>query len=138
MVDTLPDPEIEAVELIEELLDLTEHAAEAGDELPADWTPTSPTFVLVACDLVASEGTCPVYADCTIRCTVYARGRRRAKRIALDLQALLIDRGSVAPFARHRPLTGPLLTRDPSLNANVASITVRSTLRTVPLVLPGS
>lgn len=138
MADTLPDPVDEAVELVQHLLALTDHGATAGDELPSTWKPSSPPFVALAIDLVDGEGTWPIYADCTLRVTVYAGGRRRARRIALDLQGLLVAEGSRPPFSRHRPLTGPLTTRDPALLADVASITARSTLRTVPLELAGS
>lgn len=138
MADTLPDPDAEAADLIEALLAELDHDATVDTDLPSTWTPTDPAHVLVACDLIDATGTWPIYADCTIRATVYASGPRRAKRIALDLLGLLVDAGAQPPFARHRPLTGPLLTRDDANKADVASITVRSTLRTVPLVLPGS
>lgn len=136
MVDAqLPDPVRAVRDLVIELYGDADETVDVRTDLPSNWVPSGDSVILVAVDLVAAEGTWPIYADCTTRLTAYASKPSEARRLALLGQGLIISRGARSPFARHRPLTGPLLTRDDAHKADVASITVRSTLRTEPLAL---
>lgn len=128
---TLPDPETAAADLLDDLFDELGETVTVGFTVPDNWTKAAGPHAQVAVDLVDSTEW-PVYADCTVRITVMAAGHSEARRLALLAQGVLTSRGSVPPFARFRPLTGPLSAVDPAHKAPVASVTVRATVRSEP------
>lgn len=125
---TYPDPERQAVD------DLTDAFADQGETVtvgigvPTDWTPGDTTHVQVAWDGTPRD-LHPVALRPTLRITVWASGPSEAKRVALLAHGLLLARG------QYHQLTGPFPTRDPQTRADLASFTVRATVRSEPLPL---
>lgn len=128
----LPDPENEVRDLLDDLYTEADETVTVAVGVPVEWTKADGAHAQVAVDLIDSTEW-PVYADCTIRVTVMSDRPTESRRLALLASGLLTARGSVPPFARFRPLTGPLSAVDPAHQAPIASVTVRGTLRSVPI-----
>lgn len=99
--------------------------ATVGVGVPPGWTLTSTPHVSVALDGQLIDH--PVVAHCTIRCTARAASTTEAKRLATLAQAHLL---AVPDFAcGAASLTGVLPARDPDTHAELASVTVRVSVR---------
>jgi hypothetical protein len=125
----LPDPERAVRDYLAPLLP----QATVGIGVPGNWTPSAPKPHLQ----VATDGTFlagwPVAGESTIRLVAWAAGPTTAKALAQHAMGLLLAHTGSDTIARTRPLTGLLPSRDEQTNAETAAVTVRVTLRAVPL-----
>lgn len=104
-------------------------APTVGLVLPADWKLTSPPAVVVFDDSGPTQW--PVVVRPTIRVTVWANGRSRARMVAGAALGLLLAR----PVPGIATITDPsqvLDARDSNTGGVLASITVRVQSRTLP------
>lgn len=134
---TYPDPEIALRALLDELIAPHEPTATVTVGVPTDWTPASPPHLEVAWDGTPNM-THPVVAHATIRVVVRAKLTTDAKRIAALAQGLLLAHDGSDGISVIRPLTGILPARDPLTEAELASFTVRASVRSTPIELPSS
>lgn len=131
---TYPDVEVATKDLLRDLLDdLTGETATVGVVLPADWVAkTSPPHLEVACD-----GTPilehPIAARSTIRVTAWSNARSEAKRLATLALGLLAAHDGSGDISAIQPLTGVLPARDPANRGELASVTLRVTVRSTPI-----
>lgn len=132
-----PDAERATVDLLTALLDEWAPDFTCGVGVPPDWTPASPTHVRVAWD-----GTPvlehPVVAHATVRLVAYAATTTEAKAAVAVAQGLLLAHAGGDGVAAVHELTGVLPAHDPATAAEIASVTVRITVRSVPLEPTGS
>lgn len=122
---SFPDPERAAVDLLTELLD--DEDVTVGVGLPEGWTIADPTHVQVAWDGNAGDEH-PVVIRPVIRVTAWCAQPSEAKRVALAARSLLLAHAGGA-ISSIQPGTGLLVTRDPDQRAELASFTVRLTVR---------
>lgn len=121
-VAVYPDAERLVVDFLRPLFS---GAATVGVGVPNGWTPAAVPHVSVAQDGQLLDH--PVVAHCTIRCTARAASTTQAKRLATLAQAHLL---AVPDFAcGAASLTGVLPARDPDTHAELASVTVRVSVR---------
>lgn len=119
---TYPDAEEQVIDdLTEDLEDCT-----VGLGLPAGWTTDSPPHLQVTSDGSPTERH-PVAHRPTIRVTVWAKYTPDAKALAQKARGLLLARPG------YRPLTGLQPAHDPDHDAELASFTVRATVRSTPI-----
>lgn len=123
---TYPDVEIMVVDFLTPLFsDLT-----VGIPVPAEWVKTkageagSPNHIQVAVDATDMRNH-PVSASSVVRITVWAQSATMAKSTANTVQSWLT---STAEFACE-PLTGIVGTLDPDTRADLATFTVRVSVR---------
>jgi len=111
-------------------LSVPEPEVTAALNLPPKWAPeTHPPAVVVFDDSGPTRW--PIATHPQIRVTVWAHGRTRARTIAgLCLGWLLAGR---VPGVKISPGTSIIDARDPDNGGDMASFTVRTTVRTVPL-----
>ncbi len=123
---TYPDPEVALVDLLEQLLDDEDCTVSVG--VPDDWTPSTGNHVEVALDGTPVERH-PIAIMPTLRVVAHTATPSEAKRLALLCQGLLLAHPGGDPVGSIRPGTGLLVARDPDTRAELASFTVRTTLR---------
>lgn len=122
---TYPDAERIAVDdLTADIADLDETAT-VGVGVPADWTRDSDPHLQLAIDGTSDDH--PIAQRHTLRVTARARDATEAKRVAHLAHGLLLARH------QYRALTGIFTTRDPDSGAELASFTVRATVRSIPI-----
>jgi len=121
------------VTLLATLLDDLDEAATVAANVPRHWTPTAGTHVQVASDGVP-ELDHPVAIYPTVRVTVWAADPDEADRVAGICLGLLAGHPGEGGIGATRPLTGPLPARDADTGADLSSVTVRVTVRSVPLI----
>lgn len=124
----MPDAEKETRALLADLLD----GPTVSVGVPQGWTPASGSHVEVAWDGTPSMEW-PVSADATIRLVARAASTSAAKALCAEAQGRLVAYMGDDVIARIRPLTGVLPARDPATNAELASCTVRVTVRSQPI-----
>ncbi len=123
---TYPDVERQAVDdLTDDLAELGESAS-VGVGVPPNWTADDGAHLQVDCDGTPVDRH-PVAQFSTIRVTAWAASPTEAKRLANLAHGLLLAR---LPYS---PLTGLLPAHDPGHDAELASFTVRATVRSEPI-----
>jgi len=110
--------------LAADLDDLAE-AATVAVGIPSHWTVEDDPHLQVAVDGTADDH--PIAQRHTLRVTARARDATEAKRVAQLAHGLLLARH------QYRPLTGLFTTDDPDSGAQLASFTVRATVRSTPI-----
>lgn len=125
---TFPDPEREVRDFLAPLLP----GVTVMVGVPADWTPKAGPHLQVATDGMFMAGY-PVYGEATVRLVAWAASPTEAKRLAQLAQGHLLAHPGGGTIARTRPLVGLLPSRDFQTNAETASVTVRVSLRSVPI-----
>lgn len=126
---SVPDVERVLVDLLEPLLAIAEPTATVGVGVPRGWTVTSSPHVQISWDGTPREDW-PIAAYCTVRVVVHAASTTEAKRIAREVHGLLADHDGYAPISRIDTLTGVFPATDSDTGAELASFTVRATVRT--------
>lgn len=119
---TYPDPEHLVVDDLTLLLE--DEDCTIGIGLPTDWTTDSDPHVQVALDGTPIDDH-PIAQRCTMRITVWAHAPTAAKELAQLAHGLLL---TLQPYL---PLTGLLVVPDPDHDAELASFTVRASVRSV-------
>lgn len=124
---TYPDVEEMAVDHL--AADLEDLDCTVGIGLPATWSTESDPHVQVAFDGTPTDEH-PIRQRSTLRIVVWAATTSAAKELANLAHGLLL--------ARHpyRPLTGLLPAHDDEHDAELASFTVRATVRSIPIPDP--
>lgn len=105
--------------------------ATIGVGVPSGWVPASPLHVQVVWDGTPTR-THPIVINATVRVVVRAASTTLAKQYALLIEGLLLAGGWPDSFSV-QPLTGVLPAGDPDTNAQLASFTVRVTVRSTPI-----
>lgn len=125
---TLPDPERVVKDFLDTVLTET-----VGIGVPTTWVKgTSAPHVQVSTDGMFMESW-PVAGEATIRLVAWAAGPTSAKELAQRAMGYLLAHEGSTTIARTRPLTGLLPARDEQTGAEIASVTVRVTLRSIPI-----
>lgn len=132
---TYPDAERAMVDLLDELIAAHEPAATVSVGVPEGWQPTSPPHLQVAFD-GSPDGDHPFADRPTIRIVARASTTTEAKRLAHLARGLLLAHRGGGGFARIRPGIGVLPARDVDTHAELASFTVLTTVRSIPIVEP--
>lgn len=99
-----------------------------GDEVPKEWdVATDPPLIIVSDD--TGPTLWPVWSEPLIRSTIYANGKQTAKDLRRTATGVLMAN---VPNGMHIAKTGIGYTeaRDPDTGADLASFTVRATVRT--------
>ena len=105
-----------------------------GTSIPSTWEPrSSASHVQVGHD-GTPEVTYPHIWRASVRVTCWASSTTAAKALAGLCEALLLSHGGGAGVVNIKSLTGVLPTRDPDTGAQLASISVRVSLRGIVLV----
>jgi hypothetical protein len=131
-----PDPELAAVALLEARLgDYTARpeaeGVHVGVALPSRWTAADGPYVQVACD--GSVPAYPVYRRATVRVTVWHSTTTKAKALAELAYAVLLAHPGGGEIRNVLDGTGVLPTYDRDTKTDLATFTVRVTLRPTPL-----
>lgn len=106
--------------------------ASVGVGVPATWTAQSGPHVQVALDGSFLRDH-PAAAHCTVRLVAWAASTTAAKALVQEAQGWLLAHPGGGGIATTRPLTGLIPGRDSRTGAEIASVTVRVTIRAVPL-----
>ena len=125
---TFPDPE----RVVRDYLDTVIDDATIGVGVPASWTRDSDPHLQVSTDGMFMENY-PIAGEATIRLVAWASGPTEAKELAQRAQGYLLGHPGTGSIARTRPLVGLLPSRDEQTNAETAAVTVRVTLRSIPI-----
>lgn len=128
LLRTFPDPE----RVVRDYLDTVINDATIGVGVPSSWTAGSTPHVQVSTDGMFMENW-PVAGEATIRLVAWAASPTAAKALAQRAQGYLLAHDGVGDIARTRPLVGLLPARDEQTGAEIASVTVRVTLRSIPI-----
>lgn len=131
---TYPDVERVTVDLLALIVYPHEPTVTVGIGVPADWTPAEPDHLQVTCDGTPAMDH-PVAVHSTVRIVAWSATPTRAKELANLALGLLLAHGGAEPIAAITPLTGMLPARDTATRAELASFTVRVTVRSVPATL---
>lgn len=129
---TFPDVERLIRDLLEELITPHEPDVTVGIGVPTDWTPTSPEHLQVVSDGIP-ERTQPIVAHATVRLVARAASTSRAKAIAALGEGLLLAHKGGGGVSVIRPLAGVLPARDPDTRAEIASVSLRVSVRSQPI-----
>lgn len=106
--------------------------ATIGVGIPATWTPAAPAHIQIVSDGTPTM-TWPIVASPTVRVVVRAASTTLAKSIAAMAMGLLCA-GGWPPSFSILPLTGVLPASDPDTRAQLASFTLRVTVRSQPIL----
>lgn len=129
MADRFPDPE----KALRALLDtLTPSPITVGIGVPTTWGPTSPAHLQVGWDGTRTPRH-RVAAVALIRVTAWASTTSTAKATALDAEARLCAHDGTGAISAIETATGVFPARDTDTDAELASFTVRVTVRSQPL-----
>lgn len=130
----LPDIEALTVDLLASLIAPLETCT-VGIGVPEGWKPTSEPHLQV--ELVATRRLFgdlhPVAGTAMVRIIARAATTTEAKRLAALGEGLLLTHAGGSGISTIKPLAGVLAERDPDTRAELASVTVRVTARTVPI-----
>jgi hypothetical protein len=108
-----------------------------GVDLPADWTTDADPHVQVSLDGTPSA-VHPIIARQTIRLTAYSGSKTTSKRLVAVAQSVLLVHSGNEVVSNVEFLTGVQPAKDPTTGAEIASATVRMTVRAEPAELAGS
>ncbi len=131
---TYPDAERLSVDYLTDELD---EDATVGVGVPDGWTIDSPSHIEVALDGVPIMHH-PMFAHATIRLVARAASTTEAKRLATKGLGVLCAHPGGTDIRTVLPLTGPLPSRDPQTEAELAAVTARVTVRSTPIEPSGS
>lgn len=134
---TYPDVERETRDLLAELIATEEPDITVGIGLPADWTAASPDHLQVSCDGTPLLDH-PIVAHSTVRITAWSASTTRAKELANFALGLLCAHAGSDEIAAILARTGVLPARDPDNRGELASVTVRVSVRSIPIESSGS
>lgn len=123
-----PDAERVVVDILTAALTARGQDVTCGTVVPTTWAAGTKPHVLVGWD-GTPEVVYPILWKASIRVTVFATSPTQAKALAGLCEALLLSHGGGNGVAAILSLTGVLPTRDPDTNAQLASISVRVSLR---------
>lgn len=125
---SFPDVERVTRDLLAELIAPVEPTVTVGVSVPDDWTPQSPAHLQVVSDGIPQR-TQPVIIHATVRIVARAASTSEAKRLAQLAEALLLAHTGGGDISVVLPLAGVLAARDPDTHAELASVSVRVSLR---------
>ena len=114
------------------LADLTPPPITVGIGVPDGWTRTSPPHLQVAWDGTAVPSH-RITARGSIRVTAWSASTSESKGLALDAEARLCAHDGAGQISAVRPAGGVVPARDPDTGAQLASFTVRMTVRSTSL-----
>ena len=129
MADRFPDVE-KAVRAL--LASLTPSPTTVGIGVPATWTLTGAPHLQLGWDGTRVPNH-RLTATALIRVTAWASSTSKAKELALDADARLCAHDGTGVIAHIRPGSGVMPARDPDTGAELATFTVRVTVRSQPL-----
>lgn len=121
---TYPDVELMAKGHL--VTDLADEDCTVSLGIPTSWETGQDPHVSVTCDGTPID-LHPVAQQSTLRITVWADGATEAKRLANLAHGLLLARGA------YKRLTGLLTAHDDNHDAELASFTLRATVRSTPI-----
>lgn len=134
---TYPDAERLTKDLLDDLIAGHEPDVTVGIGVPSDWTTDSPEHLQVALDgTPALEH--PVIAHSTVRIVAWSASTTRSKELANLALGLLCAHAGGDGISAILPLTGIFPARDPDNRGELASVTVRVTVRSTPIESSGS
>lgn len=131
---TYPDAERLTVDYLTDELD---EDATIGVGVPIGWAKDDTPHLEVALDGVPLLDH-PMFAHATVRLVARAETTTEAKRIAMKALGVLCGHPGGDGITTVRPLTGPLPARDPASQAELAAVTARVTVRSIPIEPTGS
>ena len=123
-----PDAERVVVDYLTAALAERGEDATVGVNVPPSWTPGQNRHVQVAWDGTPSL-TYPAVSRATVRVTCWSSSPTASKSLVGLCQALLLTHPGGDGVGNVRELTGVLPAQDPDTKAQLASITVRVSLR---------
>jgi hypothetical protein len=123
---TYPDPE----RLVRDYLDSVIADATVGIGVPSTWTKASGNHLQVATDGMFMDSY-PVGGEATMRLTAWSASPTQAKELVQRAQGYLLAHPGTGGIVSTRPLVGLLPARDEQTNAELATVTVRVTVRSV-------
>lgn len=124
---TYGDPE----RLVRDYLD-THLTETVGIGVPSTWAPGSPNHLQVSLDGVPRMEH-PAIAHATIRLVARSTSTTQAKALAMKAQGLLAAHPGGGGIASTAVQTGVLPTRDPDTGAELAMVTCRVSVRSIPI-----
>jgi hypothetical protein len=127
-----PDAEQLVIDLLTELIADHEDDVTVGLGVPTGWKPTDPAHLEVAMDGTPDQKP-PIVAHPTIRIIARAATSTEAKRLAALAQGLLLAHRGGSGITGIRPLAGVLPAQDPQTRAELASVSLRVTVRSEPI-----
>lgn len=132
LVVTYPDPERLTIDILTAALELYVPLVTVQLGAPTNWRPELGSFVQVDLDGVPIMDH-PIAMHATVRLVAHASTTDDAKELILLAQGLLLAHPGGQGVTRYRSLTGLFPATDPATEAELASITVRATVRSIPL-----
>lgn len=132
---TYPDVERAVCDLLETLVAPHEPTVTIGVAVPDDWTIESAAHLQVVSDGISPRSR-PVIARAAVRVVVRAASTTEAKRLAALAEGLLLAHRGGDDISSITPLAGVLPARDPDTNAELASVSVSVTVRSIPIEDP--
>lgn len=129
---TYPDVERATVDLLADLVVAREPDVSVGVGIPTDWTVEHDPHLQVSCDGTPTLDH-PIVAHSTVRIVAWAATTSRAKELANLAHGLIVAHDGAPPVAGVSTLTGLLPARDPETRAELASFTVRISIRSTPI-----
>lgn len=133
-VHLYPDAEQDVVDVLEAhtlaalaaLADLP--SVTVGLDVPTGWKPSDPPHLQVRADGGTADDM-PIAGRVTVSLTARADTLRRAKRLVIAAQAVVVGRTDLISAVH---LAGPITARDAQTNADLAMATVLVVARSIP------
>lgn len=128
LLRTFPDPERVVRDYLDGVL-----PESVGVGVPSDWVKgQSAPHVQVSLDGVFLASW-PVAGEATIRLVAWAASPTAAKELAQRAHGYMLAHPGTPPIAGTRRLVGLIPSRDEQTGAETAAVTVRVTLRSIPI-----
>lgn len=131
-VRTFPDAEIATKDLLKALIAPHEPTVTVGIAVPDNWTTESPDHLQVSLE-GPTDVERAITSSSTVRITAWSASTSRAKELVSLAFGLLCAHAGGDGIAVIVPLTGPLPARDPDNRGELAYVTVRVTVRSIPV-----
>lgn len=128
----VPDIERLVRALLEQLMDEQGEDVTVAVGVPEAWKPSDTPHLQIAWDGTPTSEM-PVVVRGTVRIIARARSTSEAKRLAALAEGLLVAHGGGAGITGIHALAGVLPARDPDTQAELASVSLRVTVRTIPI-----
>jgi hypothetical protein len=125
---TYPDVERATVDFLTGKLG----GATVGTRLPPDWTKQSTNHLMVRCDGTPTI-TYPITARPTVRLVAWSGSPTEAKALAMLAQGVYCAHPGDSEISGVQALTGLLPGYDPDHEAELASVTCRAVIRSIPI-----
>ena len=129
---TYPDVEIEVKDLLRYLIASHEPTVTVSVGVPSTWKPSSPPHIEVALDTTDTSEH-PVASRSLVRIVARSNSTSRSKELANLAHGLLCGYDGDDLISGIRPALGLIPARDPDTRAELASVTVRVTTRSIPI-----